>query len=560
MTRSLRSRLAILLIMANLPAAALAVGAAWRSHGATTEARVHSVVQRAELIATRAGLTLGIAEGVADTLATNVEVANAGPDCSALLQAALSMRPDYAGIVVSDASGQTICSTGSADITPSLRTSLTRAIASTGVTGDTVFLPEQIQRSDSVVLISRPFLTADGSHRAVGLLLRRDAFDAIFSPHGGMHQATLALIRSGGQIVSEFTDGGLDWKPTTPLPVGNPNDPAESLFFANAGGTEFHYAVAPVRGTLANVVLATPLATLDETDWRRFATAIAAPLLMLILGILAIYSGVERLVLRWITRLRAVSAAYTIGNYAPRLEHLDRAPSEIADLGASFNTMAERIQERSHALEVALSGKNALLKELHHRVKNNFQMIASLLAMQRRELPTRLRTLLRVPEDRVLAMASAYKASYATGEIGRVGMAELLRDIAGQLRQSFGLGAPVIHLTAEGEPVRLDLDRAVPLGLLFSEIISSALDRADAATGPIDVRILHDGPGRVKLEMISPNLAEAVPVMGLAARLTKAYRAQLAADFDTPDDDTVRIAFAIEAASQVHPGRVELGA
>jgi hypothetical protein len=90
---SLRSRLALLLVLANLPAAALAIGATVKGRDAETAQREFALVQRAELIAMRAGLTLGIAEGVADTLAANPDVASAGPQCASHLEAALALRP-----------------------------------------------------------------------------------------------------------------------------------------------------------------------------------------------------------------------------------------------------------------------------------------------------------------------------------------------------------------------------------------------------------------------------------------------------------------------------------
>jgi two-component sensor histidine kinase len=281
---------------------------------------------------------------------------------------------------------------------------------------------------------------------------------------------------------------------------------------------------------------------------------------MLVLGIGAVFAGVDRLVLRWISRLRSVTASYASGDYTPRITGLERAPLEIAELGNSVNVMAAKIEERSHALQEALDGKNGLLRELHHRVKNNFQMIASLLALQRRELPTRLRTLLRVPEDRVLAMASAYKASYATGEIGRVSLLDLLRDIAAQLRQSFASHSPIIKIRAESEAIWLDLDRAVPLGLLVSELMSAALDRDGVTSRPIQISIERTGQDTMFVEIASERLMDAVPTMGLAARLVSAYKAQLSATIETLADDRIRILMSIDGGAQAHPGRVELGA
>jgi signal transduction histidine kinase len=552
------------LVLANLPAAALAIGATIKGRGAETAQREFAIVQRAELIATRAGMTLGVAEGVADTLAANRDVAAAGSECSAHLRAALSFRPEYTGILVSNQDGKILCSYGeTSNVSDENRSARISAIR-TEVSGDTVFLPESIPKNDKVVMLSRSFTAPNGTRRAIGLLLRREVFDGIFLPGepDGSDIGALALIRGGGVIVSEFIRNtpDEDWQPAEPLPVGKPGEAGAGLTFATRGGVPFHYAVAPVRGTLSNVVLATPMSVITATDWMRFMSAIGGPLLMLMLGILAVFSGVDHLVLRWIARFRQVTSSYARGDYSPRIAGLERAASEISGLGTDINHMAERIQERSTALEEALEGKNGLLRELHHRVKNNFQMIASLLALQRRELPSRLRTLLRVPEDRVLAMAAAYKASYATGEIGNVSALDLLRDITAQLRQSFGIAAPLVRVSSEDEPVWLDLDQAVPLGLLVSEILTAALDRVDAVNSPVTIAIRRPEFGIVHVEIDSEKIADSVPSTGLAARLVAAYRTQVSATLSTPSDDVVLIAMPIQGETPNHPGRVELGA
>jgi two-component sensor histidine kinase len=549
-------------VLANLPAAALAIGATIIGRDAETAGRERGIIQRAELVASRAGLMLGIAEGVADTLAVNSAVAAGSRDCRAQLERALASRPEYTGILVSGAEGKTICSAGDTKLSPDGQSALTRAMSITVDIGDAVFLPETIPAADATVPLARPFVTPSGERRAIALLLRRNIFDNIFLPTDPDESeiGALALIRGDGVVVSEFVEGKEEWRPSEPLPVGEPGEHARGLILPTRDEVSFHYAIAPVRGTLSSIVLATPLSVITATDWLRFAAAIGAPLLMLLLGIFAVFSGVDHLVLRWIARFRQVAGSYARGDYAPRIHELEKAPLELAELGGAINHMAERVRDRSTALEEALDGKNGLLRELHHRVKNNFQMIASLLALQRRELPQRLRTLLRVPEDRVLAMAAAYKASYATGEIGLVSAADLLRDIAAQLRQSFGTAAPAVRIEGGEEPVWLDLDQAVPLGLLVSEILSAAMERVDSENSPVSVKISRPEPGAVHLEVSSERIADVIPQTGLAARLVSAYRTQIGATLSPLNDDLVLIDMPMRGDAPASPGRVELGA
>ena len=560
MPSSLRNRLALLLILANLPAAALAIGVTIKGRNTEIAQREFSIVQRAELIAMRAGLTLGIAEGVADTLAANAEVASAGPDCANHLKAALSLRPEYAGIVVADAEGRVLCEIGSTGLTTGARSSIARALSNIDTAGETIWLPESIPDDDATVPMSRGFRAPDGTARAVGIFLKREAFNAIFVPSAPLRgeARALALIRDNGIVVSEFVRGDEDWRPREPLPTGRPGDEGLSRSFETREGVPYFYAIAPVRGTLSNVVLATPMGIIAQTDWLRFLSAMAAPLLMLLLGIVAVFAGVDRLVLRWIARFRTATSTYATGDYTYRIDDLRQAPAELLELGTGINHMAQRVQERSTALEEALAAKNALLRELHHRVKNNFQMIASLLALQRRELPGDLRMLLRVPEDRVLAMAAAYKASYATGEIGHVSAMELLRDIAAQIRQSFGAGAPTIQIAANGEPVWLDLDQAVPLGLLVSEVLTAALERPDS-TAPVAIEIHRPGLETVEVAIDSRDIAGSLPSQGLAGRLVAAYRMQISAAISLARADRIVIAMPLRPMEASHPGRVDLG-
>lgn len=554
MTSSLASRLALLLMIANAPAALLAVGAGIATHEQGRDRAEQLLTRQSELVAARAGLVFSAADGVMETLAANREIAEAGPRCGDLLQAALAAQGEYAGMLIANADAIPVCAAGEVGVTDRTQQALRSALAA-GLGGRrTVFLSDALVEGDRFIAIAK-LIPAD-EPRVMALIMHRANFDAVFD--GTSNNTTMALVRPDGTLFafapnSQGRSG--QWRPAVPQEVFGNN--RASQVEPSEAGPDFFYATAPVHGTRTEVVVAAPVILLGAIDWQRVALWAGLPLLILAIAIIAVFIGVNRLVLRWVARMRQVTAFYAAGDYSPRVENLSDAPRELAELGAGLHAMADRVEERSQDLEEALEGKNGLLRELHHRVKNNFQMIASLLALQRRELPTRLRTLLRVPEDRVLAMASAYKASYASGEIGRVPLGDLLRDIAGQLRQSFGLTAPIVQLQA-ADSVHLDLDRAVPLGLLVSEIVTAALDRAGMEGRPIALRVLREDDDNLRVEIESEDLGEAVPSAGLAARLVQAYQAQLGARLAIIDERNVRISMSIEAPQLARPGRVEL--
>jgi two-component sensor histidine kinase len=455
--------------------------------------------------------------------------------------------------VVSDGTGAIICHAGTipADATDVLKRTVEQ-------NSSTVLRLAERVGPDAPVVLAKTVVSRDGLNRAIGVALSRSAFESLIN-HAGVPYS-IGMIRAHSGHLREFAPvEQAGWLPAEiPLTSAHPGG-VTSGRARNADGLELFYALAPVPGTKLSVLATSPLRALATQDLQALIRDVGLPLLVLALGVVALLLGINQLVLRWVHSLLDATASYARGDYSYRVTNLENAPFEFAELGASLNSMAQRIDDRSHALEHAVSGKTLLLRELHHRVKNNFQMIASLLALQRRELPNRLRTLLRIPEDRVLAMASAYKASYASGEIGLVSLPELMRDIAGQLRQSFGLAAPIIQLSAATDEIALDLDRAVPLGLLVSEIMTAALDRTDSAVTPIHIRVSRGEDSRILVEIASRQLVETVPTMGLASRLIAAYQTQLDAQVNEPTPDSVVISLAaFSTSSDDEPSEAEL--
>jgi len=106
-------------------------------------------------------------------------------------------------------------------------------------------------------------------------------------------------------------------------------------------------------------------------------------------------------------------------------------PRELADLGESLNLMANDAARRVALLRESGAEKSALLLELHHRVKNNFQVITSLLSLLRQEMPAPRRAEIRFVEDFVRAMAVAYRVAYDSGDVTGVVLQDLLRSVLG---------------------------------------------------------------------------------------------------------------------------------
>jgi PAS domain S-box-containing protein len=163
-------------------------------------------------------------------------------------------------------------------------------------------------------------------------------------------------------------------------------------------------------------------------------------------------------------------------------------------LMTSFIDITERKRAEA-AMRASLEEKEALLKEVHHRVKNNLQVVTSLLALQaQREHRPEVLTALRETQGRVRAMALLHETLYRSPSLSRVSLASYLEAIGAQLARSY-LTEAAPRLTVQVDDVALPIDQAMPCGLLVSELVTNAFKHAfgAGAGGSIVVAATRDG-------------------------------------------------------------------
>ena len=140
------------------------------------------------------------------------------------------------------------------------------------------------------------------------------------------------------------------------------------------------------------------------------------------------------------------------------------------------------ITERKQAeaqLQASLHEKEVLLKEIHHRVKNNLQVIASLLYLQSDQLkdPADL-ALFEDTQNRVKSMALVHESLYRTGDLARFNFAQYIESLTSHLFQAHVAESSGICLDMELDEVILDVDTAIPCGLILNELLTNALTYA----------------------------------------------------------------------------------
>jgi PAS domain S-box-containing protein len=160
--------------------------------------------------------------------------------------------------------------------------------------------------------------------------------------------------------------------------------------------------------------------------------------------------------------------------------------------------IARDVTERRHAeekIKASLAEKEVMLKEIHHRVKNNLQIISSLVSMQADNLTDeRIREEFDDVCDRVRSMALIHEKLYQTDDMARLNFADYAASLLHALWNSHDVLAEKVRLNLELEPVTLSIETAVPCGLILNELAGNALKHAfpDGSDGEVTVGLEHD--------------------------------------------------------------------
>jgi two-component sensor histidine kinase len=203
-------------------------------------------------------------------------------------------------------------------------------------------------------------------------------------------------------------------------------------------------------------------------------------------------------------------------------------------------------------LQSALTEREVLVKEVHHRVKNNLQVVVSLLRLQASRLRDAAGTdALRESLNRVSAMSTIHELLYRSNTLADIDFAEVLRTLTGNLHDAYGLNEERISMVVEADPVPVSMDAAVPLALIANELISNAFKHGfpDGAEGEVRVglrregetvvlRIADTGPG-----FVPPERSTSLGLM-LVDRLVRQVSGRL--ELEPPPGTRYRLTFKLD--------------
>ena len=137
------------------------------------------------------------------------------------------------------------------------------------------------------------------------------------------------------------------------------------------------------------------------------------------------------------------------------------------------------IAEQKHIIENALVEKDSLLKEIHHRVKNNLQMVSSLLSLQTKNTRSKAAIVaLEEGKSRVKAMALIHQKLYQNDDLSVIEMQGYIESLINSVQSVYKKGGHNISITIDAEGTELDIDRAIPFGLILNELVSNSFKYA----------------------------------------------------------------------------------
>ena len=485
--------------------------------------------------------------------------------CAPRLTALVDRLEGYEALYRYSATGQPVCASGPGDaqVPSALDTPWFQRLRAGE---DLVLMRGAARLSSTPVLIAavrseRPLGAFDGAMAAVIPLasLQPDTRDASL-PRG----AEAALTDARGQILTATDPAAFALEGGRSLVgwVERARADASSLFEADdASGQHRVYAGAALAGRDVYVLLSAPAPGL--WSWARLNPigSLLLPLAAWLTAFAAVMLVSERVVVRWLDYLERVAAIYARGRFSVRPVQAANAPSEIRVLAKTLDELAETITTRDRLLNDSLSEKDALMREIHHRVKNNLQIISSLLSMQQRALTDApARAALSDTRQRISALALIYRTLYQSEDIRRADARDFLTELVGQLVSSEAGRGPVVTSSVKADSLIIDPDKLAPLALWLVEAVTNAQKHAFAGRGgDLQVRLTVDGDTSVlEVQDDGPGAEEAKVRAGVGRTLMGAFARQLRGEAElvpAPGGGTIaRMVFATpEAQGPIDP-------
>jgi len=505
---SLRTKLVAIAVLALLPVLILSGWRAYHDSRITQEQRAEAASSIVDLAVSRqrelveGSHRLLVAACADDAVRAALETSATAADverCEGYLAQLLQRFPaDYSALMVIDGKGTARCSS-----TPSARGMsfadrevFKAAQQSHGFTVGSYIASRVTPRT--VVPVGVPVLQ-DGKFHGVctlGLSLRSMA-EQLAAPQSAGAVGVALVDREGTPL-------GGDPRAVAALPVPSRVAGAiagsETTFsdYAQNGAT-YDFSIRPLVGTLfvVGAIAVDRSFTSLMADWWEFALIMAAGAALLC----ALWVGTDRWCVQPLRHLQDFAGRVARGDTGALEPPLSWGP-EMRSVGARVNEMAAAIASREKELKAGLEQRDHMLREIHHRVKNNLQMISSLLNLQAGEIRSpRIRRFFGDAQNRVLTLSILHRHLYERSSWSLVDFQQFISDLVRQISVARpGIERPQPRYTIRAPIMAVGPDIAIPVGLIVTEAVGRALHHDFTSVAVPEVRIeAHEKGEEVEL-------------------------------------------------------------
>lgn len=536
-SQSLTFRIAMLLALALLPIGMISVHQTSLLIAETEDKKEAALLA---LGAEAADLELGYMQkalGVAQALAVAAPaLRREGPDCNAQLREFLNVAVPMSLIAYVSSEGQVTCASSGAGQDVS-GTATYKLMKDSRVPH---FVPVQsavISKAD-VVVVAVPVMVDDAPDGYVVISLLHDKLSPVLERREDVDWpvSMLTFNREGAVLTSE--NGLANVAATLPAnaDLANLARIGKTVFLGTTreGEDRIFAAVPLIRGQVY------ALAGWDDPrnsllhDGMNLTNSIFFPLAMWAAGLVVAFYAVQTMVIRPTRNLRARMLVFMRSRQILPLSDGVMVPLELREMDQTWQRLAESVLRDEAALHNTIHDKTVLVKEVHHRVKNNLQLIVSILNMKIRKMKSEQekRALIDI-QQRVMGIARVHQRLYDTSNPERVHADRLLRSIVDEIVASVRPDRGGLTVTQTYDEVVLYPDQAVPMALAVSELALNALKYVGAAEGEepwLKVSLHQSGEKEARFEIansVGENSGEKVDGDGLGSKLIRAFVQQI---------------------------------
>ncbi len=407
-----------------------------------------------------------------------------------------------------------------------------------------------------VVTVSEPVWRGETLAGSIALSLPSAYIDWASAPERDSTSRFAILDNAGAVVAKPEKEVDVSWLPENSRLKSMMERTWRPIVAQSASGESRIYSVTPLFEQDVFAISSWPE---DRTTGKLTLPQmflLLLPLVMWALAIMVAYFAVDRFALRHVVYLDRLVSAYARSGRSLRASGMREAPLEFAALGESFDHMAQEIERREDALRHSLDEKDALLKEVYHRVRNNLQMIVSLMNLQLRSATSEQeRETLQRLQARILGLAAVHKRLSEAKQVNAIRIDTLLQEIVENARDAREERSDEVALKFDMIEHVEGPDRALPLAMFTAEAVANAFKHGLGRGARQALRLSLSETGPDTLQLVITNAHKCMTLdeeqSGLGSQLIDSFAKQMRGNVDrevTAERYTLRLTFPRESA------------